>query len=244
MGRSRSPSKDVREKKQMKKKRRKSSSSSSSTSSSSSRSRSRSSKKKTHKKKQDLNTKRKKRRTRSSSSSSTSSSSSSTSSSSSSSDERSRKKKMKAKKKKLMKKKAELKKQKKMEKKQKKIKKREKKMKKELEVGTVQIPAENQPPSYLEVWQNDEEAVELGPVMTDEQKARLSTKRPLTKEEYEARQSVIRRVVDPETGRTRLVRGEGEIIEEIVSKEKHKEINKQSTKGDGNAFQRKLGIMG
>lgn len=39
--------------------------------------------------------------------------------------------------------------------------------------------------------------------MTDEQKARLSTKRPLTKEEYEARQSVIRRVVDPETGRTR-----------------------------------------
>lgn len=40
-------------------------------------------------------------------------------------------------------------------------------------------------------------------VMTDEQKARLSTKRPLTKEEYEARQSVIRKVVDPETGRTR-----------------------------------------
>lgn len=39
--------------------------------------------------------------------------------------------------------------------------------------------------------------------MTDEQKARLSTKRPLTKEEYEAKQSVIRRVVDPETGRTR-----------------------------------------
>lgn len=39
--------------------------------------------------------------------------------------------------------------------------------------------------------------------MTDEQKARLSTKRPLTKEEYEARQSVIRKVVDPETGRTR-----------------------------------------
>ncbi|KAF0033884.1 hypothetical protein F2P81_013950 [Scophthalmus maximus] len=79
-------------------------------------------------------------------------------------------------------------------------------------------------------------------VMTDEQKARLSTKRPLTKEEYEARQSVIRRVVDHETGRTRLVRGEGEIIEEMVSKEKHKEINKQATKGDGNAFQRKLGV--
>lgn len=40
-------------------------------------------------------------------------------------------------------------------------------------------------------------------VMTDEQKARLSTKRPMTKEEYEARQSVIRKVLDPETGRTR-----------------------------------------
>lgn len=40
-------------------------------------------------------------------------------------------------------------------------------------------------------------------VMTDEQKESFSTKRPLTKEEYEARQSVIRRVVDHETGRTR-----------------------------------------
>ncbi|KAM9546090.1 LOW QUALITY PROTEIN: ADP-ribosylation factor-like protein 6-interacting protein 4 [Salvelinus alpinus] len=75
--------------------------------------------------------------------------------------------------------------------------------------------------------------------MTGEQKARLSTKRPLTKEEYEAKQSVIRRVVDPETGCTR---GEGEIIEEIVSKERHKEINKQATKGDGNSFQKKLGL--
>lgn len=119
------------------------------------------------------------------------------------------------------------------------MKKKEKKMKKKAEMK--QSPAEK-PPSYLEVWQTEEGAVELGPVMTDEQKARLSTKRPLTKEEYEARQSVIRRVVDPETGRTRLVRGEGEIIEEIVSREKQKDINKQATKGDGDAFQRKLGI--
>lgn len=97
-------------------------------------------------------------------------------------------------------------------------------------------------PSFLETWQSDDAAAELGPVMTDEQKARLSTKRPLTKEEYEARQSIIRRVVDHESGRTRLVRGEGEIIEEMVTKEKHKEINKQSTKGDGNAFQKKMGL--
>lgn len=117
-------------------------------------------------------------------------------------------------------------------------------MKKEKKKAEVLLPAPpaEKPSSHLEVWQSDEGAVELGPVMTDEQKARLSTKRPLTKEEYEARQSIIRKVVDPETGRTRLVRGEGEIIEEIVSREKHKDINKQATKGDGNAFQRKLGL--
>lgn len=177
-----------------------------------------------------------KKRKRSSSSSSTSSSSSS----SSSSDEKTKRKKSKAKKRKLKKKKAQLKKQRKKEKKkEKKLKKKEKKKKAEM---LVSAPPTEKPPSFLEVWQSDEGAVELGPVMTDEQKARLSTKRPLTKEEYEARQSIIRRVVDPDTGRTRLVRGEGEIIEEIVSRERHKDINKQATKADGNAFQRKLGI--
>lgn len=104
-----------------------------------------------------------------------------------------------------------------------------------------QIPVEIPPPT-LETWLSDDATTEHGPVMTDEQKARLSTKRPLTKEEYDARQSVIRRVVDPESGRTRLVRGEGEIIEEIVSREKHKDINKQATKGDGKAFQKKMGM--
>lgn len=151
--------------------------------------------------------------------------------------------KKKKKKKKKSKEEAKLKRLKKKRKKEKLKKKKEEKKekKKKAEVMLLSPPAEK-PPSYLEVWQSDEGAVELGPVMTDEQKARLSTKRPLTKEEYEARQSVIRRVVDPETGRTRLVRGEGEIIEEIVSREKHKEINKQATKGDGSSFQRKLGI--
>lgn len=196
--------------------------------------------KRTSHKNKDLKTQRKKRRRSSSSSSSTSSSSSS----SSSSNEKSKKKKSKAKKKKTKKKKAKLKKQRKKEKK-KKEKLKKKKEKKRAEVSSSSgplLPLVSKPPSYLEVWQSEEGAVELGPVMTDEQKARLSTKRPLTKEEYEARQSVIRRVVDPETGRTRLVRGEGEIIEEIVSREKHKEINKQATKGDGSSFQKKLGI--
>ncbi|KAL7836412.1 hypothetical protein AOLI_G00276960 [Acnodon oligacanthus] len=97
------------------------------------------------------------------------------------------------------------------------------------------------PQSCLETWQSDDTA-EHGPVMTDEQKASFSTKRPMTKEEYEARQSVIRRVLDPATGRTRLIRGDGEVLEEIVSKERHKEINKQATKADGSAFQKRLGI--
>lgn len=103
-------------------------------------------------------------------------------------------------------------------------------------------PVGTTPQPFLELWQSDDCTEDHGPAMTDEQKARLSTKRPLTKEEYEAKQSVIRRVVDLETGRTRLIRGEGEIIEEIVSKERHKDINKQATKGDGNSFQKKLGL--
>lgn len=66
--------------------------------------------------------------------------------------------------------------------------------------------------------------------------------KPMTKEEWEKQQSVVRRVLDPETGRTRLVKGDGEILEEIVSRERHQEINKQATQGDGLFFQRKLGI--
>lgn len=97
------------------------------------------------------------------------------------------------------------------------------------------------PPTYLQTWQCEEANVH-GPDMTDAQKDSFNTKRPMTKEEYEARQSVIRRVLDPETGRTRLIRGEGEVLEEIVSKERHKDINKQATRGDGDAFQKRLGI--
>ncbi|XP_034026246.1 ADP-ribosylation factor-like protein 6-interacting protein 4 [Thalassophryne amazonica] len=219
MDRSRSRDRSGREKKHDKKKKRRRSSSSSSS------------------RTPDLKLQRKKRKRTPSSSSSSSSSSSPSSSSSSSSDEKTTRKKSKAKKRKLKKKK--LKKQRKKEKK--KEKRREKEEKKKAEALRARGSEEKAAP-FLQVWQADDGAGELGPVMTDEQKARLSTKRPLTKEEYEARQSVIRRVVDPETGRTRLMRGEGEIIEEIVSREKHREINKQATRGDADAFQRKLGL--
>ncbi|XP_055903828.1 ADP-ribosylation factor-like protein 6-interacting protein 4 [Eupeodes corollae] len=62
---------------------------------------------------------------------------------------------------------------------------------------------------------------------------------PETPEEYQKRQSQIRRIIDPETGRTRLIKGDGEVLEEIVSKDRHKEINKQATEGDGRNFQSK-----
>nr|KAF6403056.1 ADP ribosylation factor like GTPase 6 interacting protein 4 [Molossus molossus] len=80
-------------------------------------------------------------------------------------------------------------------------------------------------------------------VLTDEQKSRIQAMKPMTKEEWDARQSVIRKVVDPETGRTRLIKGDGEVLEEIVTKERHREINKQATRGDGLAFQMRAGLL-
>lgn len=59
---------------------------------------------------------------------------------------------------------------------------------------------------------------------------------PEKPEEYAARQKKIRRVTDEETGRIRLIKGDGEILEEIVSKQRHQEINKQATKSDGEFF--------
>lgn len=74
-------------------------------------------------------------------------------------------------------------------------------------------------------------------------KEKTRNMKPMTKEEYEKHQSETRYVYDPDTGRNRLVRGSGEIIEEIVSRDRHKAINKQATKGDGQSFQRQLGLL-
>eukprot|EP00624_Nannochloropsis_granulata_P006411 evm.model.NODE_47825_length_7540_cov_29.984085.2 len=60
---------------------------------------------------------------------------------------------------------------------------------------------------------------------------------PMSFETYRAQQAVIREVFDEETGRIRLVRGTGEIIERIVSKDQQRAINKQATEGDGRSFQ-------
>lgn len=64
-------------------------------------------------------------------------------------------------------------------------------------------------------------------------------KAPETREEYEKRQSIIRKVVDPETGRTRLIKGDGEILEEIVTRDRHLEINRLATQTDGQVYQNK-----
>lgn len=77
---------------------------------------------------------------------------------------------------------------------------------------------------------------DIPPEVTEKAKAMA----PMTKEEWEKKQNVMRRVYDDETGRYRLIKGDGEVLEEIVSRERHKDINKQATKGDGEYFQARL----
>lgn len=79
-----------------------------------------------------------------------------------------------------------------------------------------------------------ESAVSVGP------KPRIM--KPMTKEEWEKQQSVMRHVYDEESGRTRLIKGDGEVMEEIVSKDRHREINKMSTQGDGKFYAAKMGL--
>jgi len=64
--------------------------------------------------------------------------------------------------------------------------------------------------------------------------------RPMTKEQYEIQQAMVREVYDPETNRTRLVRGSGEIIERIVPRQEHLSINQVATVGDGRSFTRAI----
>ncbi len=60
---------------------------------------------------------------------------------------------------------------------------------------------------------------------------------PMSFEQYQKQQSVVREVYDEDTGRVRLVKGTGEIIERIVSKDEQRAINRQATAGDGRSFQ-------
>jgi Nuclear RNA-splicing-associated protein len=58
----------------------------------------------------------------------------------------------------------------------------------------------------------------------------------MTREQYEAERAIVRQVYDSETGRVRLVRGTGEILEQIVSRGDHQRINRIATQGDGAAY--------
>ncbi|XP_034484746.1 ADP-ribosylation factor-like protein 6-interacting protein 4 isoform X2 [Drosophila innubila] len=66
---------------------------------------------------------------------------------------------------------------------------------------------------------------------------------PETPEEYQRRQSQIRREIDPVTGRTRLIKGDSEILEEIVTKDRHRSINKAATSGDGEYYESQSQIL-
>lgn len=79
-------------------------------------------------------------------------------------------------------------------------------------------------------------ATQVREAATEEKKAASRSMAPMSREEYEAQRSVIREVFDPDTGRTRLVRGDGEILERIVSREDHARINRMATAGDGRSF--------
>lgn len=160
------------------------------------------------KRKHDKKSKKGKKRRRSSSSSSDSSTSSSSSSTSSSSSSDERQKKRRKKHKK--------------DHKRKKLKVEEKVVKvKEVEVGGESSQSQNDVDFGIPIGLMD---VKRGA--------------PETKEQYDKRQSIIRRVVDEETGRTRIIRGDGEIIEEIVTKERHVKINKNATKTDAQNFEK------
>ena len=100
------------------------------------------------------------------------------------------------------------------------------------------------------------------PSVASQPPAPSSTKKrsmvPMTKDQYEEIQSVVREVwvglhprgatadrqtptnslpspqpQDPESGRMRLVKGTGEIIERIVSRDEHAQINRDATLADG-----------
>ncbi|EFX84045.1 hypothetical protein DAPPUDRAFT_99969 [Daphnia pulex] len=63
---------------------------------------------------------------------------------------------------------------------------------------------------------------------------------PMTKEEYEKQQSTLKWITDPETGTKRLIRGSGEIVEEMASKERPHSVKPTPSTlfaADGNFFQ-------
>jgi hypothetical protein len=61
----------------------------------------------------------------------------------------------------------------------------------------------------------------------------------MTQSEYLEMQSIVREVIDP-NGRVRTMRGTGEVIERIVSREEHARLNRYATSGDGSGYARDI----
>lgn len=80
--------------------------------------------------------------------------------------------------------------------------------------------------------------VAVDPPQNEKPKKKRAMMVPMSKAEYDKQQSQVRQVYDEETGRYRMVRGTGEIIESIVSRADHQRINQQATRGDGASFSR------
>ena len=96
--------------------------------------------------------------------------------------------------------------------------------------------------SKLHPHQNSEENVtsEHKVIKNQVNSAKSKSLAPMTREEYEKQQSTVREIFDPESGRHRLIRGTGEIIERIVSRSVHERINKIATAQDGMSFSRNV----
>ncbi|CAK1579626.1 unnamed protein product [Parnassius mnemosyne] len=112
-------------------------------------------------------------------------------------------------------------------------KKTEKILKKKLREEKKKLKKKRKSNSDSKDSQNDEATADIPIELMEMSKAMA----PMTKEEWEQRQSVVRRVMDEETGRYRLIKGDGEVLEEIVSRDRHKQINQQATCADGAFFQ-------
>ncbi|XP_016952811.1 ADP-ribosylation factor-like protein 6-interacting protein 4 [Drosophila biarmipes] len=94
-------------------------------------------------------------------------------------------------------------------------------------------PPQKQPENGNQEAQEEEEEDFAIPIALMNSKSHA----PETPEEYQRRQSQIRREVDPVTGRVRIIKGDSEVLEEIVTKERHQEINKKATRGDGEFYE-------
>mmetsp|Transcript_7746 Transcript_7746/g.10802 ORF Transcript_7746/g.10802 Transcript_7746/m.10802 type:complete len:115 (+) Transcript_7746:358-702(+) len=90
---------------------------------------------------------------------------------------------------------------------------------------------------FLPLHARNQQQLQLLPMMIHNQKKKRMIGVAMTPEEYQALQNQPpREVYDPISGRTRLIKGTGEIIERIVSYDQHCNLNQTATRMDGTYF--------